>query len=459
MSREMVMNRRFGSTLLALAVLFCCLFTVSAWADSQARIVRLSDVEGNVQIDRATGDGYEKAFLNMPVTEGVSLRTTEDARAEVEFEDGSTIHLVPNTVLHFTTLSLRDSGAKVSTIDFQQGQAYFNFTGKHDDEFKITFAEQSATLTRSAHFRIEVDKGSAAVAVFKGDVHVEGPAGAVEIGSKHTASFDLSNNGQFELAKNIAHSPFDSWDKQLADYHLRYAAKSYDTPYSYGMNDLNYYGSYYDVPGYGRCWQPYFTGFGWDPFMDGAWMWYPGFGYSWVSAYPWGWTPYHYGSWLFVPGYGWMWRPGSTWVAWNRVPTMLNPPRAYVPPRPPVIPHGTVVVGRGPTPSLVSSGVVSGTKLVIKEDRAGLGVPRGVRNLPSLNRQFETRGVTQMPAMVGRNGIAAPANSRAATATPAVRGATPRMSSPRAEGGFSGSRSSASSHSSSSSSRSSASHR
>src|SRR5919198_2709093 len=105
----MVMNRRFGSTLLALAVLFCCLFAVSAWADSQARIVRLSDVEGNVQIDRATGDGYEKAFLNMPVTEGVSLRTTEDARAEVEFEDGSTIHLVPNTVLHFTTLSLRDS--------------------------------------------------------------------------------------------------------------------------------------------------------------------------------------------------------------------------------------------------------------------------------------------------------------------------------------------------------------
>jgi hypothetical protein len=453
------MNRRFGSTLLTLAVLFCGLFTVSAWADSQARIVRLSDVEGNVQIDRGGGESYEKAFLNMPITEDVRLRTNEDARAEVEFEDGSTIHLVPNTVLHFTNLSLRDSGAKVSTIDLQQGQAYVNFTGKHDDEFKITFAEQSATLTRSAHFRIEVDKGSTAVAVFKGDVQVEGPAGAVEIGSKHTATFDVSNDGKFELAKNITQSPFDSWDKQQTDYHLRYAAKSYDTPYSYGMSDLNYYGSYYDVPGYGMCWQPYFTGFGWDPFMDGAWMWYPGFGYSWVSAYPWGWTPYHYGSWLFVPGYGWMWRPGSTWVAWNQVPTMLNPPRAYVPPRPPVIPHGTVVVGRGPTPSLVSPGVVSGTKLVIKEDRAGLGVPRGVRNLPSLNRQFETRGATPMPAVVGRNGIAVPANSRAATAAPAVRGATPRMSSPRAEGGFSGSRSSAPSHSSSSSSRSSSSHR
>ena len=455
------MNRRLGTTLLVLAALFCCLLAVSAWADSQARIVRLSDVEGNLQIDRATGDGYEKAFLNMPITEGVRLRTREGARAEVEFEDGSTMHLVPNTILQFTTLSLRDSGARVSTIDLQQGQVYFNFTGKHeDDEFKVTFAHQELTLTRAVHFRVGLDNDSATVAVFKGNVQVEGPAGAVEISSKHTATFDLGNTGQFELAKNIAQSPFDSWDKQQTDYHLRYAAKSYDTPYSYGITDLNYYGSYYDVPGYGMCWQPYFTGFGWDPFMDGAWMWYPGFGYTWVSAYPWGWTPYHSGSWLFVPGYGWMWRPGgSTWVVWNRVPAMLNPPRAYVPPRPPVIPHGTVVIGRGPTQSLVSPGGAPGTRLVIKEDRAGLGVPRGVRNLPSLNRQFETRGAVPMPAVVGRGGMAASRNPRSATAAVVSPATTPRMSSPRAEGGFSGGRASSPSHSSSSSTHSSSPHR
>src|SRR5205807_403673 len=213
-SREMFMNRRFGTTLRMWAALFCCLSAVSAWADSQARIVRLSDVEGNLQIDRTTGDDYE---------------------------------------------------------------------------FRVTLAHESATLTRSAHFRVDVHKESASVAVFKGNVQVEGPAGAVEIASKHTATFDISHDGQFELAKNIPQSPFDSWDKQQTDYHLRYAAKSYNTPYSYGLSDLNYYGSYYDVPGYGLCWQPYFTSFGWDPFMDGAWMWYPGFGYTWVSAYPWGW--------------------------------------------------------------------------------------------------------------------------------------------------------------------------
>jgi len=66
---------------------------VPSFADSQARIVRLSQVEGDVQIDRNTGQGYEKAFLNLPMTQGTKLRTGQDARAEIEFENGSRIVL------------------------------------------------------------------------------------------------------------------------------------------------------------------------------------------------------------------------------------------------------------------------------------------------------------------------------------------------------------------------------
>ena len=83
------------------------------------------------------------------------------------------------------------------------------------------------------------------------------------------------------------------------------------SPYGYGVSDLNYYGAYSNVPGYGMMWQPYFAGVGWDPFMDGAWSWYPGYGYMFASAYPWGWMPYRYGNWTFVPGIGWMWQPGG----------------------------------------------------------------------------------------------------------------------------------------------------
>ena len=102
-----------------LAVLSCSL-AVPAFADSQARIVRLSQVDGDVQIDRNLGQGYEKAFLNLPVTEGAKLRTGQDARAEVEFDDGSTLRLTPGSVLEFPELTRHDSGARASSVELQE---------------------------------------------------------------------------------------------------------------------------------------------------------------------------------------------------------------------------------------------------------------------------------------------------------------------------------------------------
>jgi len=59
--------------LFALTVLFLSV-SVSSFADSQARIVRLSQVDGDVQVDRNVGKGYEKAFINLPLTQGFKVR-------------------------------------------------------------------------------------------------------------------------------------------------------------------------------------------------------------------------------------------------------------------------------------------------------------------------------------------------------------------------------------------------
>jgi hypothetical protein len=405
---------------LLLAAVICCLLSVAAFAGANVRIVRLSDVQGSVQIDRGTGQGFEKAFLNMPITQGVKLKTGDDGRAEVEFEDNSIIHVVPNTELQFTDLSLSDSGAKISTVDVGKGEAYVNFTGKKDDEFTVTFAHEKATLTHAAHFRLRVDQDNAELAVFNGDVQIKGPSGDVQVSKKQTATFDLTNNDKYQVAKKVQEDPFDAWDKHEAEYHQRYeASNSYGSPYSYGYSDLNYYGNYMNYPGCGMCWQPYFTGMGWNPYMDGAWMLYPGYGYSWVSAYPWGWTPYHYGSWMFLPAYGWMWQPGNTWVAWNRVPPVLNAPRNYIPPRPPRIGPAVVAVGRGPTTSSLAAGTRPGSKLVLNRPTAGIGIPRGINNLGRVNRDFETRGQARVGVPGGMRGAAM-------TAAPTP---TPRMGS------------------------------
>jgi len=351
----------------------------SAAGESKARIVRLSEVQGSVQMDRDTGDGFEKAFLNMPVIEGSRLKTGDDGRVEVEFEDGSALRIVPKSEVNFTHLALGDDGRKLSTVQLTEGTLYVNVRGQKGDTFTVNFGSESITLSEPAHFRLDLTNEEATLAVFKGRLDVSGQSGPVEVSEKHSATFDVHSD-RYEVAKNYEEDPYDDWDKRQSEYHDRYATAHNDvsSPYAYGFSDLNYYGSYFAVPGYGMVWQPYFLDASWNPYMDGGWVWYPGYGYMWVSAYPWGWMPYRYGNWNFLPGYGWVWQPGY-WNTWYAVPRVVNPPARTVIPQPPVRTRTTVMIGRG-----LAVNPVAGPprRITITPGSAGLGVPRGsVRNL------------------------------------------------------------------------------
>src|SRR5215813_7139450 len=113
----------------------CALIALPAFAGSQARIVRLSDVQGSVQIDKNNGMGLENAFVNLPITQGTQLRTGDRGRAEIEFEDGSSMRLAPNTAIEFSTLGLSESGTRISQINLTEGMAYVNWLSKSGDDF------------------------------------------------------------------------------------------------------------------------------------------------------------------------------------------------------------------------------------------------------------------------------------------------------------------------------------
>ena len=376
---------RFSAVVLAAAA--CALLALPALADSQARIVRLSDVQGSVQIDKNTGLGFENAFLNLPVTQGAQLKTLENGRAEVEFEDGSTLRLAPSTSIEFSTLGLSDAGKHQSVINLSEGMVYVNWLGKSGDQLTLNFSHEQVALDHAAHFRVDASAEAANLAVFKGDVEADGPGGKVMVSKNKTATFDAANNDQYTLESKITEAPLDTWDKESIAYHDQYA-KNNSSPYGYGASDLGYYGSYTNVSGYGTMWQPFFTGVGWDPFMDGVWSWYPGYGYMFASAYPWGWMPYYYGNWMYVPGFGWMWQPGY-WNNWNTTPRFsgTTPPHFH----PLVAPTGTtkaVAVGKGGVVSPAGS-----SHLFVRAGSAGLGIPRGsVNNLGHLNSQVAKNG-------------------------------------------------------------------
>jgi hypothetical protein len=446
-SREKYMAiARIGKMLATLAVLAAALLVVSASADSKARIVRLSQVQGTVQIDRAAGDGFDKAFINLPVIEGSKLKTGKDGRAEVEFEDGSALRLAPDSEVDFTRLALGDDGQKLSTVQLVSGTIYANLHPKKSGnktggQFQLNFAHESVTVAEAAHFRVELDgAGKATVAVFKGKLSATSPAGQFEVAEKHSATIDLTKDdlakndsprkGAFVIAKNFEAEPSDAWDRQQTDYHDRYASaggSSISSPYGYGMSDLNYYGSFMNVTGYGNVWQPYFIGADWSPFQDGGWAFYPGAGYMWVSGYPWGWMPYNYGNWAFAPGFGWVWQPGY-YNPWYGIPQVANPPVRTKVPTPPVRGHQTVMVGLG-----LAANPAAGAprRLTINPGSAGFGVPRG--SVRHLDRVAKTMERTSRPVVVA---TAPPVST---TATPTGFGTSPSSpsTSPSMRGGTS----------------------
>lgn len=366
--------------------------------DSQVRIVRLSDATGEVQMDRNIGRGLEPALLNMPVTQGAKLRTGAGF-AEIEFEDNSTLRLAPNTVVEVPQLELRQSGATASTVNVVSGTVYASLVRTKGNEFALTFGNQNILLAPSSHIRLHLGPTRARLAVFGGNAQVEGLANTVNVSKNKTLSFDLTNPVQPVLTKGLAQGRYDYWDRAALDFHNRNVKSSAygSSPYVYGLTDMAYYGGFVNSAECGPLWRPYFASAAWDPFANGTWVWYPGSGWTWVSLYPWGWTPYHYGAWQYCPNYGWGWQPRGSWRGINNIPKPPRHPQPHYPPFPlphppkPPAPGAPTVVAVNRKPP-VASGLSSSGKFIVRQDSAGLGVPRTLGKLNHVSGEVEQHG-------------------------------------------------------------------
>ncbi|HMH14963.1 MAG TPA: FecR family protein [Edaphobacter sp.] len=354
---------------------------------SGVRIVRLSQVNGEVQLDRKTDRGFEVAFANLPIVQDQRLQTHEGL-AEVEFEDNTSLRITPNTLIEFPTLRRSATGATITSVKILSGSLYVSMANTKGNEFTVVTGNGTVTLTPSSHIRLDVGTPKSTLAVFNGSVQFTDTVGTTTVGKKKALSFDATSQAPPVVASNGEPGPFDNWDKNSTDYHhnLRSVPAAYGGGSSlYGINDLNYYGSFMNVGGCGSMWRPYLASAAWDPFANGVWAWYPGAGYSWVSPYPWGWTPFHSGSWSYCSGGGWGWRPGGQWNGLQNQPIALNTTKCATcpkPPRPPVSGRSTLVVVE--TKPLAISRLSSPDTFVFRKDSAGLGVPR--ETLGKLNK-------------------------------------------------------------------------
>jgi hypothetical protein len=356
-------------------------------AESHVRIVRLSYINGQVQTDRATGGGLERAILNTPITQGVRIVTGNDGLAEVEFENESALRIAENSEIQFLALSMNEYGAKTNEIDVVKGVVYLDARSK-GDIYRLKTGDSTFLVQRDTQLRLSANGDQTLVSVFKGNVELADQSQMVNVKRKETITVDRTNPLEYKIATGAEALPTDAWNQEREAYQQAYANNPGNPGprAGYGLQDLNYYGSFFMANGYGYVWQPY--GFansmlGWDPYSSGAWIFCPGLGYSFASQYPWGWLPYHYGSWAFLKGVGWAWIPGggysNGWYSngFQAAPVVAKAPSGWTAPASPSVASTqsvkpTVMVGKASSSAYIPGGrIAPAFSSVIREPGVG----------------------------------------------------------------------------------------
>ncbi|MBT9330169.1 FecR family protein [Paracidobacterium acidisoli] len=316
--------------------------------ESNIRTVRLSSVEGTVQIFSGDQLDFSQAYRNMPIVEGMRIATADDGRAEIELEDGSVVRVAPDSSVAFPQLSRAADGSFTTGIEAVSGLSYYELNGQ-SAQYRVHFGANAVTPSVNSVFRIDLDNTPAELAVMHGTVHIEeGPSQTADVHTNQTLRCSMEDGGgPFTLVQSIAANSWDQWnsdrDQILAqlDASETLARAGSDNPDDPGWSDLDYYGDWYDIPGYGQAWAPSGVDQNWDPFGVGYWGYYSGVGYTWISGYSWGWWPYHCGAWSWFDGFGWLWFPGNCgWGprggGWYPYATVWRVPHGYRPPERPV---------------------------------------------------------------------------------------------------------------------------
>lgn len=356
---------------------------------SQVRIVRLSDVQGAVQLDKQAGHGFERAFLNLPILQGEDLKT-DQGWAEVEFEDNGSLRLTPGSELSFETLGRTAAGRVLNAVSLTRGTLYVSLADDKANDFVVHADGATITLPPASHIRLDVYPTGSELYVVKGKVQVAEGADTMILGRDHALSFGGASHAALAPIREKTPGLYDVKDAEAVKYHqFQHGGQ---TPYAYGSQDLQTYGSFVDLGGCGLVWQPYLASAAWSPYGNGYWSWYPSAGYSWVSPYPWGWTPYHSGQWMQCgANQSWGWKPGQSFVGLKNATLAPISLRKPVPPRTPRPGESTLIVA-GTTP-LARSQMIEGKYFVFASDSAGLGLPRSAPlNLANISNQVRAHG-------------------------------------------------------------------
>ena len=326
----------------------------TASAEELPLAARIQRVDGEVAFsDSLPNAGANDANVewvpaapNQPFSVGDRIYTRDNARTSLAFSGRNFARLDPNTSLD--VVSLEDRRTQLA---LREGSAIFDVGYLAPDElFEVATPYGAVNFDQPGLYNVGFDdNGGVLVSVLSGLAQVVGMAGSGQINKGEMLTLVGQTAAQLALSRlngqdagslvddyysyqypNTYDGRYNDYDAYLNDPYYydpyrRNASYQYASSSIPGLNDLDYYGDWQNVDGYGYAWRPRVES-GWVPYQQGQWTNDYPYGPTWVSSEPWGYAPYHYGRWTNV-GNQWYWIPEAV----NTTPAYAPALVAFVP--------------------------------------------------------------------------------------------------------------------------------
>jgi hypothetical protein len=327
-------------------------------AESLPNAARIQRVDGAVAFSDALNPSLQNssnndvneqwiaATPNQSFSVGDRIYTRDNSHASLAFTGRNFARLNPNTELDM--LELADDRTMLALRD---GSAIFDVGYLPPGElFEVGTPYGAVDFNEPGLYNVGFDNnGSVLVSVLSGVAQVVGLGGSGRIGKGELLTLAGQAAAQVALSRlngrdagylvddyyryqygNAYDGRYNNYDAYLSDP-FYYDPYRRNVSYQYapaiipGLNDLDYYGDWQNVSGYGYAWRPRVAA-DWAPYQEGYWVNDYPYGPTWVSSEAWGYAPYHYGRWANV-GNQWFWVPDAVNATPRYAPALV----AFVP--------------------------------------------------------------------------------------------------------------------------------
>lgn len=276
-------------------------------------VARVKRVYGDAMVLPYGAEDWEYLFKNDVIGEGDIIKTLDGSRISFAFGKGNVVSLAENTEVEVNALD--------DNFNFRLTNGIMRVMSRNS-EGRVEIMNQDVHIYSYSTVRFQRHGAMAKVSVVRGEAEVDDEI--VRAGEMAR----IYPDGKVVIRREFHHDDFDRWASEYERKYIVIREVEYVPSDVYiGVCDLESYGHWRYVAGYGWVWVPD-VGPDWRPYYYGHWVFRVRYGWVWVSYEEWGWVPYHYGRWAWVSGIGWVWVPGDewrgAWVVWYEGPSWVS---------------------------------------------------------------------------------------------------------------------------------------